>query len=634
MISSFGKFAKGLGAKIILTLLGLSMIVFWGLGGLTNLSLSRNTPAIEVGDDNISMQQLAQAFDKERERMGAMMGGQYLSPADGIKAGLLASAVQGQIIASVSKQVRDELGLNASDAAVRKYVERNPAFADALGNFDKNMFYAYLGQMRMSETELAHKLRDELAMQHLNNTIIELGYNPTILAEQIYKYKNEKRSVEAALIEPSHIKIEKKPTQEELKEYYEAYPENFILPEYRTVSIVQITPADAAKTVQIDTEKIDEVYQQKKSEFGMPEKRQLEQILFDSAEKATAVKADLTPDSFRKVATQSAGQTDEQTDFGWVASTDMLAELSEPVFKGKKGDIIGPVQTSLGWHFVLIRDIQPAVQPDEQSIKADIKKQLIQESAYGEMENIVRTFEDALGTGATLQEATKTAGLTVKKIGTFDATGTMQDGNSIDDDFKTPTLLQEIFTLAQGEPSAVMEHNNGYIVVQVDDIIPSAPKNFEDATEQLMALWTAEQQKSALSDYADTILKHTQKGHGLQAQGTFKNFTVFKETDITRENIGELPNGVINDIFVQKAGAENAVLMPLGDNIIISVVQKITPANPQKDERGVNIVKQTLKAQTGEGLANEVMGAYAGELGVVVNEKAIADAFAPYQTQE
>ena len=634
MISSFGKFAKGLGAKIILTLLGLSMIVFWGLGGLTNISLSRNTPAIEVGDENISMQQLANAFDKERERMGAMIGGQYLSPADGIKAGLLASAVQAQIITSVSKQVRDELGLNASDAAVRKYVERNPAFADALGNFDKNMFYAYLGQMRMSETELAHKLRNELAMQHLNNTIIELGYNPTILAEQIYKYKNEKRSVEAALIEPSHIKIEKQPSEDELKEYYEAYPENFILPEYRTVSIVQITPAEASKKVQIDATKIDEVYQQKKGEFGTPEKRQLEQILFDSAEKAESVKADLTPNSFRQIATQKAGQTDEQTDFGWVASTDMLAELSEPVFKGKKGDIIGPVQTSLGWHFVLIRDIQPAVKPDEQSIKADIKKQLIQESAYGEMENIVRNFEDALGTGATLQEAAKTAGLSVEKIGTFDATGTMQNGKAIKKDFKAPTLLQEIFTLAQNEPSAVMEHKNGYVVVQVDDVIPSAPKNFNDAKEQLLALWIAEQQKAALSEYADTILKRTQKGNGLQAQGVFKNFTAFKETDITRENAGDLPTSTIGNIFAQKAGAENAVSMPFGDNIIISVVKKITPANPQKDEQGVNIVRQTLKAQTGEGLANEVMGAYAAELGVIVNEKAIEEAFAPYQTQE
>ena len=634
MISSFGKFAKGLGAKIILTLLGLSMIVFWGLGGLTNISLSRNKPAIEVGDDNISMQRLAQAFDKERERMGAIMGGRYMSPADGIKAGLLASAVQGQIIASVSKQVRDELGLNASDAAVRKYVERNPAFADALGNFDKNMFYAYLGQMRMSETELAHKLRDELAMQHLNNTIIELGYNPTILAEQIYKYKNEKRSVEAALIESKHIKIEKKPTEDELKEYYEAYPENFILPEYRAVSIVQITPKDAANKVQIDEAKIDEVYQQRKSEFGTPEKRQLEQLLLASSEKAEAMKVGLTPDSFRKVALENAGQTDEQTDFGWVASSDMMAELSEPVFKAKKGDIIGPIQTSLGWYIVLIKDIQPAVTPDEKSIKEDIKKQLVQESAYGEMEKIVRNFEDALGTGATMQDAAKTTGLTVKKVGTFDITGTTQNGKSIDEDLKTQTLLQEIFTLAQNEPSAVMEHENGYIVVQVDEIIPSTPKNFDDAKEELTTLWMAEQQKAALTDYANTILKRTQNGNGLQTQGVFKNFKAYKETDITRENTGELPSNIIGDIFAQKAGAENAVSIPVFDDIMISVVQKITPANPQKDEQGVNIIKQNLKVQTGEGLANEVMGAYAAELGVVVNEQAIMDAFSAYQTQE
>ena len=99
-------------------------------------------------------------------------------------------------------------------------------------------------------------------------------------------------------------------------------------------------------------------------------------------------------------------------------------------------------------------------------------------------------------------------------------------------------------------------------------------------------------------------------------------------------NGGNVPSNIIGDIFAQKAGAKNAVSIPVFDDIMISVVQKITPANPQKDEQGVNIIKQNLKVQTGEGLANEVMGAYAAELGVVVNEQAIMDAFSAYQTQE
>ena len=55
-------------------------------------------------------------------------------------------------------------------------------------------------------------------MQHLTNTIIALGYNPMVLADLMYRYNNEKRTIVGALIEPQNIKISKQPTNEELQE--------------------------------------------------------------------------------------------------------------------------------------------------------------------------------------------------------------------------------------------------------------------------------------------------------------------------------------------------------------------------------------------------------------------------------
>lgn len=633
MISSFGKFAKSLGAKIILTTLGLSMIIFWGLGGLTNLSLSRNKPAIKVGSDTISMQQLANAFDKERARMGAMMGGQYISPEQGIQNGLLQSAVQGQIIGAVSKNVRSELGLTASDNAVRKYVERNPAFADALGKFDKGIFYAYLAQMRMSETELAHKLRDELAMQHLTGTIADLGYNPTILAEAMYRYKNEKRSTTVAFITPEKIKIETEPTKEELTEYYEAYGDQFILPEYRTVRVVEISPQNMASKVSVNTEQVNEIFNQKRTEYGTPEKRQLVQILFKTKEMADSALVGLNATNFTKTA-QEAGQTEEETYFGWVSQADIMTELSEPVFKANKNKIIGPIETSLGWHVIMVQDIQPATAPDENKIKADIKKQLANEQSYAKAEEIVKALEDLLGQGLSLTEAAKKLELTIKNIGTFDMTGTMKNGKTIEAAYNNPTLLQDIFLLETNEASAVIEHGEGYIVAEVTQVIPSKPQEFEAAKPELKKLWVAEKQKTLLQETADTILDRTQKGNGLQAQGAFKNFEVVQKNDITREKADDLPSAVVTSVFTQSVGAKNAIATPISNGIAISVVSDIKKANPKKDEFGVNIVKQNLKKRTGEGIANEVMGSYAEDFGVTVNEKEIMDAFSTYQTQE
>lgn len=634
MISSFGKFAKGFGAKVILIALGLSMIVFWGLGGLTNISLSRNKPAVEVGHENISMKQVADAFERERSRFSAMMGGTYISPAQAIENGLLIAAVQGQIINSVQRQVKDDLGLTASDEAVRKYVERNPAFADALGNFDKNIFYAYLAQNKLSETELAHKLRNELAMNHLTGTITELGYNPAELAKALYKYKNEKRSVVAALIEPNKIQIAKEPTDDELQEYYEAYAEQFIMPEYRTVSLVHVTPASVMDKVVISDEEINDMYAEKKASYGTPEKRLLDHMLFDSQEKAASALNGLSADNFRATAKSAAGQTEAQTDFGWVSKDDIIAELSDAVFAGTKSSIIGPVQSGLGWHVVLIRDIQAGKAPKENEIKAEIKKQLALDNAYATMENIVRQLEDKLGAGETLDDATRALNLKIQNIGTFDITGAKKDGTNLPDDLKSVTLLQDIFTLENGEVSSVIEHGNGYIIARVDNIIPAAPQEFATAKPALKKLWKQEQQKAALQGEAEAVLKRTQNGENLQSQGVFQNFKHYVENDITREKADQLPQEAVDTIFAQQKGTAQAAMSKVGDGMLISVVTAVKQADPDKDEFGLNVIKQNLKSQTGEGLANEVMGYYADDLGVKINEKEIQEAFSIYKKEE
>ena len=218
MIQGFSNFSKGWGAKIILALLTLSMIVVWGLGGFLNTNVYGQKPAIEVGSDAVSMSELMNAFNAEKDRLTRMMGGRYLSNKEALELGLLDQVVQQQIMERVQNQLFEELGLTASNEAVRKYVERHPAFADAVGNFDKNMFYAYLSQMQMNETMLAQKLQKELAAQHLANTIQELGYAPDLLTRLAYQYQNEKRDVEFAVIRPEDLIITEKPSTEKLRE--------------------------------------------------------------------------------------------------------------------------------------------------------------------------------------------------------------------------------------------------------------------------------------------------------------------------------------------------------------------------------------------------------------------------------
>ena len=156
MITFFNKLGNSWFAKAIFLLLGLSMLAFWGLGGISNTPQLDST-ALTVGDRQVSVQDLSHAFDVERNKMAKISGG-YMTPKRAIQAGLLDQVVQQLAAQELNAQIHDEIGLIASDEAVRRYIEENPVFADNLGKFDANLFFAYLSQMNLTQAELAHQM--------------------------------------------------------------------------------------------------------------------------------------------------------------------------------------------------------------------------------------------------------------------------------------------------------------------------------------------------------------------------------------------------------------------------------------------------------------------------------------------
>ena len=633
MIQGFSNFSKGWGAKIILALLTLSMIVVWGLGGFLNTNVYGQKPAIEVGSDAVSMSELMNAFNAEKDRLTRMMGGHYLSNKEALELGLLDQVVQQQIMERVQNQLFEELGLTASNEAVRKYVERHPAFADAVGNFDKNMFYAYLSQMQMNETMLAQKLQKELAAQHLANTIQELGYSPDLLTKLAYQYQNEKRDVEFAVIRPEDLIITEKPSTEKLREYYDAYADELMQPEIRTLSVVVLTPEMMMDRVVISDEEIDSVFAEKKAQFTIPEKRKLLQMRVDSEEKARELMQGLTASNFEQTAIQKVGQTKEQTNFGEATKAGVLEELAEPIFTAKKGSIVGPIESSLGWHIFLVQDITPAVVPDDKEIRADIKKQLANDKVYDAMYDLSRQLEDILGAGDSLEWAVKELKLPVQKI-TTDVSGNDLKGHPISEELKNVMLLQEVFTLPKGGVSSLVENGSGYILAQVDDIAPTHQKSFETVKKDLIAIWTKEQQNEKINEVVESILKRVQAGNSLQAQGVFGHFKVQNAKGVTRVKFNSLPRDVVNSVFQQKSGTKNAALWPTQGGFVVAVVKKIQSADPGEDKVGLGAMAQNIKILTGDTMTQSVLASYANQFGVKVNEKEITQAFSGFTKEE
>ena len=619
MISFFNKIGNTWIAKFIFALLGISMMAFWGLGGISN-TVSRNQTAIEVGDKSLSMHALATAFDTERTKLSQLIG-QYVSPQKAIEMGLLDQVILTQTKKLLEQKIREDFGLAASDAAVRKYVERNPIFQDpTTKQFDRALFYTYLTQMKLTETMLAEQLREELASQHLRLALKMVAPKNPKLAEMMWQRQNEKRDIEALLIEQASIALNEQPTEDELKDYYEAYIDQFSQPETRDVVVLSLSPTAVANTIQISDEELQDIYNEQGASYVTPEKRHLYQIRFTSKEKADEALKTVTVANFTTAA-KDYGQTDEETDFGFVAKDGISSELAEAAFAAQPKTVLGPVETETGWHLLLVKEIQAAKTPDKGKIYAELRKKLVAERTYDLLYHKAQQLEDLLGEGQALDAAAKQLGVQTQSAKDVDMAG-----NNLPAEFKSQELIQRLFLLKEGESTPLVENKDGYLIAEVNAIHPVHPKDFSVVRTDVKKIWQTEQQKTKLSEMTATALEQMKKGSIPAKLGQ-----IVLEKNITRESSKSLPKEAIEQIFNQRTGYENATAISLPKASLISVVKKVHYPTMSKDLLPEQLEK--LAAQNADMLYDIILAGYADRSGVKVHHERIQKAFSIYQTE-
>ncbi len=618
MISFFNKIGNTWIAKAIFAVLGISMMAFWGIGGIGNTSGS-DTTAIQVGKRKISMNELNKVFDTERAKI-SQIAGQYISPKQALQMGLLEQSIQKTLTDAINEAIQDDLGLTASDAAVRKYVERHPVFKDSLGNFDRNLFSAYLSQTRLTEAQLAEQLRDELANQHLSNTIRFAAPTSKALAEMKWYHQNQQRDVEALMIETNKIVVPSQPTEEDLKDYYEAYLSEYMIPETRDLDILLLTPAQIGKNIQISQSELDEAYEAQKANFEIPERRHVYQIRFNNEESAKAARKDITAANFMSKATEF-GQTESNTDFGPVTRNELLPEIADTAFKAQANTVVGPVETDMGWHILLVKEIQPAVKPDKAKVYAEIKEKMVAEIAYDRMTETTRKLEDLLGEGLTLKEAATKLGLATQTFNNVEMTAT-----TLPENLRNTELMQDVFTLKENETTALMEQANGYIVAEVKKITPVQAKNFADVRANLRELWVKEQQKAMLPEVIKNATEQMKNG---SIPAKLGHIMIVNQASLSEPK--ELPIPSLTNVFTQGLGYENATATTLPEGAIITVVKK-TRTPLMKNDVLPDQMEQ-LSADNAELMYQGVVASYADNMNIVINTNAIQKAFSVYQTE-
>ena len=129
-------------------------------------------------------------------------------------------------------------------------------------------------------------------------------------------------------------------------------------------------------------------------------------MVFDTEQDASAALADLAAGkSFDDVAQDRLQWTTSDTNLGSVTRGDLTDELADLVFSADINKPAGPVETSFGFHLILVDQIEPGSKASFDKVKEQIASILTAEKSIDLVYDYANQLEDNFGTGASLLEA-------------------------------------------------------------------------------------------------------------------------------------------------------------------------------------------------------------------------------------
>jgi peptidyl-prolyl cis-trans isomerase D len=579
--------------KILFLVLILSFAA-WGIGDIFRLQ-RQGGPAITVGKVEIGREAVANQFDTLIRSMQPLFNNR-LDREQARQIGLLDRAVDQLVGDALLEQETRRLDILASDDAVRRAIQSEPSFQGAGGTFDRARFEQILATIGMSEEGYVNTVRRDLTAGQLVGAVSSGAEAPPLLAESLYRHRNERRVAEAAVIPVDSAAPIPAPQEAVLTEWYEKHKDQFQAPEYRSITLVELSPAAMAKDIAVTDEEVAAEFEARKGAFGQPERRELVQVVAGDEAAAKRVQEIAQGGADLAAAAQQAGAP-APVELGLVEKGQLPDAVDDAAFAAADGAVTAPIRSDLGWHVVQVRKIEPGQTPDLAEVKEDLRRELALHQAADRIADLANQFEDALAGGAKLEEAAKQTGFEPRKIDAVDASGHGPDGAAVPGLAEAPQILAAAFETESGSESPLGElGTGGYFMVRVDGITPAQPRPFDQVRDKVLAAWEGEERRHRAEEAANALAEKVKGGADFavaasEAGGSLKTTQPLKRTDAAAE--AGLPPEATGKIFALKQG--DVTVAPAENGFAVLRLKEVVPAVPAADPQGLKSVEAELQ---------------------------------------
>jgi len=459
----------------------------WGIGDGSTGLIGGSDKAISAGDQSVSPREVAIEFDRTRRT--------YLpntTTAEAMQGGLL-----NDVIGTMSREVlfraeNEDLGLTVTRAMQRDAIANEASFQDEFGQFSEGRFLQALAGAGFTEQEYLNRVDGVLQRQQLMTAVSQGLRYDSALANVVAAHEMEKRTVKLSSfpVRPESIAT---PDDATIDSFFQENKPSYDAPQLRSAKIGSLSAAIIAEEITISDNEIRAAFDDRLDEFSTPETRSIRQMVFDDAATANAALDRLNNgEGFAAVAASMLEWTDADTNLGTVTEASLDGALVGPAFAAEAGAVVGPVQTAFGFHLLSIDTITAGGVTQLDDVREQIISTLRGEQAINLLYDRVNMLEDALGSGATIEEAIKKAGGRLDIATDIDRQGQTIDGmpaaGQVGELLQDGAILELIWDSELNEVSVIQEGSDDmFFVVNVSTETEPRERRLDEVRAQVIS---------------------------------------------------------------------------------------------------------------------------------------------------
>ncbi len=532
---------------LVIFALSLGMLLFFVPGQNVGVS-SIDASAASVDGNSISMKDFYDTYRRMIESYTSQ-GRNRLDPETLKALGVSRQALDALITVRVIDYAGRRLGVEVTPQEIRDAVESNPNMQDRGEFIGVERYKALLAANNISVSQFEDGVRQMLLNNKIRDIVTDsLEVSNRELRDEFAR-ENVQTQVSFALLKRDDLKKQIKPTEAELRAYFEGHKDKYRMGEQRRAQYLLLSLPAAAEKIPVTEEEIQNQWSRMPKEetvdashilFAVKDPSQDAEVRKKAEEVLKRAEAGEDFAALAKQYSDDPGSKENGGNLGPFPRGRMVKPFEDVAFSLKPGQISNLVKTQFGYHIIkVLRHITPTLENSRAQIERDLRlrkaSSLLKEKSV-EAQNLAAKEKDLsavakqIGVPADLKET----GLLTK------------DADPIASGI-SPGLLDEIFKLKEiNAVGKAVEHPLGFAVPKLLEVRLPKPLDFAEARaavekdyieDKSVELLKTEAQKLADEARATGDLEKAAKKMGLTA----KTSSLFKRDGVPDPEIGNAP---------------------------------------------------------------------------------------------